>query len=248
MRRFGLIGYPLSHSFSQQYFTEKFLREGITGCVYENYPISQVEELSMILREYTDLEGLNVTIPYKEKVIPFLSKQNEVVKTIGACNCIRIHNGELSGYNTDVTGFEQSLLPFLAPHHRKALVLGTGGAAKAVHYVLNKLGIQFLEVSRNAGGIKKISYQQVTPLLLKEHLLVINTTPLGMYPETGVCPALPYEALTPQHYLFDLVYNPAETLFLHKGKQQGAVIKNGSDMLAIQAEESWKIWNYPHLY
>lgn len=243
MRRFGLIGYPLSHSFSQHYFTEKFQREGITGCVYENYPFSQVEELSIILREYTDLEGLNVTIPYKEKVIPFLSQQDEVVKAIGACNCIRINQGQLAGYNTDVTGFEQSLLPGLAKHHRQALVLGTGGAAKAVHFVLNKLGIGFLEVSRNAGGAKKISYQQVTPALLKEHQLIINTTPLGMYPNMDECPPLPYEALTPHHYLFDLVYNPAETLFLQKGKQQGAIIKNGSDMLVIQAEESWRIWN-----
>jgi shikimate dehydrogenase len=243
MRRFGLIGYPLSHSFSQKYFTEKFQREGITDCVYENYPFSEIEELSMILREYTDLEGLNVTIPYKEKVIPFLSQQNEVVRAIGACNCIRIEQGRLSGYNTDVTGFEQSLLPGLSAQHKKALVLGTGGAAKAVNFVLNKLGIDYLEVSRNAKGTQKIAYQQVTPELLKEHLLIINTTPLGMYPKTDEYPALPYEALTSHHYLFDLVYNPDQTLFLQKGKQQGATIKNGSDMLIIQAEESWRIWN-----
>lgn len=243
MRRFGLIGYPLSHSFSQKYFTEKFLQLGITDCVYENFAIPQIEELSIILREYTDLHGINVTIPYKEKVIPFLSHQNEVVKKIGACNCIRIDDGVLTGFNTDVTGFEQSLLPALAPHHTKALVLGTGGAAKSVYYVLHKLGISYKEVSRNAGGANQLTYSQVTPEVLEEYLLVVNTTPLGMYPKTGECPALPYEALTPQHYLFDLVYNPEVTLFLQKGKERGAVIKNGGDMLMIQAEESWRIWN-----
>lgn len=243
MRRFGLIGYPLSHSFSQQYFTDKFRQLGITDCVYENFPISQIEEFSIILREYPDLEGINITIPYKEKVISFLSKQTEVVKKTGACNCIHITGAELIGYNTDVIGFEQSLLPLLAPHHTNALVLGTGGAAKSVYYVLQKLGISYIEVSRHAGTAGQLTYQQVTPEIVSKHSLIINTTPLGMYPKTGECPALPYEAITPQHYLFDLIYNPEVTLFLQKGKERGAIIKNGGDMLTIQAEESWRIWN-----
>jgi shikimate dehydrogenase len=196
-----------------------------------------------VLEQYPHLAGLNVTIPYKEKVIPYLHHQSDVVKKIGACNCIKIVNGELHGYNTDVTGFEESLRPLLEGHHRKALVLGTGGAAKATHFVLEKLGIIFLEVSRNPSSGRQISYEQLTPAVLNDHTLIINTTPVGMYPNEHDCPPLPYSDLTSRHYLFDLVYNPAKTLFLQKGEQQGAVIKNGSDMLVIQAEESWRIWN-----
>lgn len=243
MRRYGLIGYPLSHSFSQKYFTEKFQREHIAGCQYENFPIADIGEFPALIQQHPDLCGLNVTIPYKEKVIPFLSAQSEVVQAIGACNCIRIENGLLTGHNTDVVGFEKSLLPKLQPHHKKALVLGTGGAAKAVHYVLKKLGIEFIEVSRTPSGSKKISYEQVTEAVIKEHQLIINTSPLGMYPKVDECPPLPYHALTSQHYLFDLVYNPAKTLFLQKGEERGAAIENGADMLIIQAEESWNIWN-----
>jgi shikimate dehydrogenase len=243
MRRYGLIGYPLSHSFSQKYFTDKFQQEGITGCVYENFPLAGIDEFAALIQQNPDLNGLNVTIPYKEKVIPFLTAQSEVVKTIGACNCIKIENGELTGHNTDVVGFEESLRPLLQPHHRKALVLGTGGAAKAVHYVLNKLGISFYEVSRTPANTRQISYQQVDEAVIKEHEVIINTSPLGMYPKVDECPPLPYEALTSKHYLFDLVYNPAKTLFLQKGEEQGAAIKNGHDMLIIQAEESWRIWN-----
>jgi shikimate dehydrogenase len=243
MRRYGLIGYPLSHSFSQKYFTEKFQREGITGCVYENFPLASIDEFAALIQQHPDLNGLNVTIPYKEKVIPFLTAQSEVVQTIGACNCIKIENGRLTGHNTDVVGFEQSLLPLLQPHHKKALVLGTGGAAKAVHYVLNKLGIAFLEVSRTPATERQIAYQQLDEAVIHEHEVIINTSPLGMYPHINECPPLPYQALTPKHYLFDLVYNPAKTLFLQKGEEQGAAIKNGHDMLIIQAEESWRIWN-----
>jgi shikimate dehydrogenase len=243
MRRYGLIGYPLSHSFSQKYFTEKFQREGITGCVYDNFPLASIDEFAALIQQQADLHGLNVTIPYKEKVIPFLHAQSEVVKTIGACNCIRIENGELTGHNTDVVGFEESLRPLLQPHHKKALVLGTGGAAKAVHYVLNKLGIDFYEVSRTPCTTRQLSYQQVDEAVIKEHEVIINTSPLGMYPNIDECTPLPYQALTAKHYLFDLVYNPAKTLFLQKGEEQGAAIKNGHDMLIIQAEESWRIWN-----
>jgi shikimate dehydrogenase len=243
MRKYGLIGYPLSHSFSQKYFTDKFQQEGITGCVYENFPLAGIDEFAALIQQNPDLNGLNVTIPYKEKVIPFLTAQSNVVKTIGACNCIRIENGELTGHNTDVVGFEESLRPLLQPHHKKALVLGTGGAAKAVHYVLNKLGISFYEVSRTPATARQISYQQVDEAVIKEHEVIINTSPLGMYPKVDECPPLPYQALTSKHYLFDLVYNPAKTLFLQKGEEQGAAIKNGHDMLIIQAEESWRIWN-----
>lgn len=243
MKQFGLIGYPLSHSFSQKFFTDKFREENITGCVYDNFPLENIEALRGVLEKYPNLAGLNVTIPYKEKVIPFLHHQSDVVKKIGACNCIKFVNGELHGYNTDVTGFEESLRPLLESHHRKALVLGTGGAAKAIHFVLEKLGIIFLEVSRNPFSGRQISYEQLTPELIAEHTLIINTTPVGMYPHTNECPPLPYTALTPKHYLFDLVYNPAKTMFLQKGEEQGAVIKNGADMLVIQALESWRIWN-----
>lgn len=243
MRQYGLIGYPLSHSFSQKYFTEKFQREGITGCVYDNFPLASIDEFAALIQQHPDLHGLNVTIPYKEKVIPFLHVQSEVVKAIGACNCIIIEYGELIGHNTDVVGFEESLSPLLQPHHKKALVLGTGGAAKAVHYVLNKLGIEFYEVSRTPATARQLSYQQIDEAVIKEHELIINTSPLGMYPNIDECPPLPYQALTSKHYLFDLVYNPAKTLFLQKGEAQGAAIKNGHDMLIIQAEESWRIWN-----
>ena len=242
MRRFGLIGYPLSHSFSQQFFTEKFLQLHITDCIYENFPLKKIDELLPVLKQHPDLAGLNVTIPYKEQVIPFLSQQSDVVSKTGACNCIRIENGKLSGHNTDVIGFENSLLEKLRSYHRKALVLGTGGAAKAVHFVLDKLGIEYKDVSRTASG-SVITYQQINMSIIKEHLLIINTSPVGMYPNTEEYPLLPYSALTSQHYLFDLIYNPAKTQFLQKGEERGAAIKNGLDMLVIQAEESWRIWN-----
>lgn len=243
MRQFGLIGYPLSHSFSQKFFTDKFREEDIADCVYQNFPLENIDGLRSVLEQHPSLSGLNVTIPYKEKVIPFLHDQDDVVKKIGACNCIKITGGLLYGYNTDVTGFERSLRPLLESHHKKALVLGTGGAAKAVHFVLEKLGIIYLEVSRKPFTGRQISYEQLTPAVLEDHTLIINTTPVGMYPNENDCPPMPYESLTPRHYLFDLVYNPAKTQFLQKGEQQGAAIKNGADMLIIQAEESWRIWN-----
>jgi shikimate dehydrogenase len=242
MRRFGLIGYPLSHSFSQKYFTEKFQRERVSGAVYENFPLATIDELPAVLEKYPDLEGINVTIPYKQDVIPFLWQQNDVVKAIGACNCIKIVKGKLEGYNTDVAGFEISLEKLLEPYHKKALVLGTGGAAKAVHYVLQKKGIEYMEVSRNPLGRRQISYNDVDEIM-HDHLLVVNTTPLGTYPNTDEYPPIAYDMLTPRHYLFDLTYNPPVTAFLKKGQEKGALVKNGGEMLVIQAEESWKIWN-----
>jgi shikimate dehydrogenase len=199
MRQFGLIGYPLSHSFSKKYFTEKFEREGLADCIYENYPISSINELTALLKHYPALEGINVTIPYKEQVLSFLSERSAVVEKINACNCIKIKNSKLFGHNTDVTGFELSLTPKLEKHHLKALILGTGGAAKAVEYVLSKMGIQPLYVSRTASpGI--LDYQSVNPELLAEYTLIINTTPLGMYPNTTTCPPIPYTALSSRHY------------------------------------------------
>lgn len=242
MRLYGLIGYPLGHSFSKKYFTEKFEREGLYNCSYENYPIVSIEKLKGILEANPGLKGLNVTIPYKEQVIPFLDELNVVVQKIQACNCIKIVDGKFYGYNTDVIGFEQSLKKQLQSYHTKALILGTGGAAKSVAFVLEKLQVEFRFVSRKA-SLQNLSYEQVTPSILSTHLLIINTTPLGMFPHVAEIPFLPYDTLTPKHFLFDLIYNPAKTSFLQKGEDRGALIKNGYEMLAIQAEESWKIWN-----
>ncbi|HEY4151672.1 MAG TPA: shikimate dehydrogenase [Chitinophagaceae bacterium] len=242
MRQFGLIGYPLSHSFSQKFFTDKFEKEGLKDCRYEAYSIPAIAELPALLKKHPSLEGLNVTIPYKEQVIRYLSEQSPVVQEVGACNCIRIKEGKLVGYNTDVIGFEQSLSKHLQPHHKKALILGTGGAGKAVEYVLKKRGIRYRYVSRKP-SVNHFSYEQVTPAILAEYTLIINTTPLGMYPNVTQAPPFPYNALTAKHYLFDAIYNPAKTLFLQRGEQHGAAIQNGLDMLIIQAEESWKIWN-----
>jgi shikimate dehydrogenase len=246
MRKFGLIGYPLSHSFSRKYFTEKFEEEGIKDCVYENFSLPEISALKPVLED-KELCGLNVTIPYKEQVIPFLHDKSEVVRETGACNCIRIQDGRLTGHNTDVVGFGISMTRKLQPHHTQALILGTGGAAKAVEYVLRKLGISYQYVSRQgraeADKPAILSYEQIDAEVLRTHTLLINTTPLGMYPKTEECPPLPYDAITPSHYLYDLVYNPARTLFLRKGEEQGAVVENGHDMLILQAEESWRIWS-----
>jgi len=242
MRKYGLIGYSLSHSFSKKYFTTKFEKEGIPDAVYELFPISTIEELPGLLRSNSDLLGLNVTIPYKEKLFPFLSTCNSIVQTTRACNCIRIENGKLNGFNTDVIGFEKSLLKKLKPIHGRALVLGTGGAAKAVEFVLRKLGITYQSVSRKKSD-HTITYSDIDPKSLGQHLLVINTTPVGMYPAVDQSPQLPYEAVTADHFFFDLVYNPEKTLFLQNAEKKGAEIENGLEMLVIQAEESWKIWN-----
>jgi shikimate dehydrogenase len=245
MRLFGLIGYPLTHSFSKKYFTEKFEQEGLSNCRYENFPFTSIDELKKVFDNNPDLLGLNVTIPYKEQVLPFLHKLSEAVKQVGACNCIKIISGKLHGFNTDVIGFEETLNAKLLPHHKKALVLGSGGASKAVQFVLQKKGIGFIVVSRSSNP-NFISYEQATPELIEQHTLIINTTPLGMQPHTDFYPSIPYSVLTTGHYLYDLIYNPAKTLFLQKGEERGAAIQNGADMLVIQAEESWKIWNTPN--
>jgi len=250
LRQFGLIGYPLSHSFSQKFFTEKFLRENIVNAQYENFPLATIESFAALWREHPSLEGLNVTIPYKKEVIAFLQHSSPVVQAIKACNCIRKFNNELYGYNTDVIGFEKSLLPFLKAHHTHALILGTGGASAAVQWVLQKLNIQYQVVSRKSKTIEEntelkasLSYDQLSNSIIESHTLIINTSPLGMFPNVNEAPPIAYDAITAQHHLYDLVYNPIETLFMKNGLAKGATVQNGLDMLHIQAEESWTIWN-----
>lgn len=308
MRIYGLIGYPLGHSFSQQYFTEKFAREGIADARYELFPLENIAGLPALLDQNPDLRGLNVTIPHKGSVVPLLQALDETARAVGAVNCIKIEEGRLIGFNTDVIGFEKSLMNFFGeappappdggesvallairkesgkktgsegalppevspprPPQRGesvvfgntdretgseaplpplggsggALILGTGGAAKAVAYVLKKLGIPYLFVSRSPAGKDQISYETVHRLPSTAYCLVVNTTPLGMSPTTDTCPDLPFERLTSKHLAFDLVYNPAETLFLRRAKKQGCAVKNGLEMLHLQAEASWEIW------
>ena len=243
MRLFGLIGYPLSHSFSKKYFTEKFEQEGLMDCRYELFPIATIEELQGILIQHPELEGLNVTVPYKQQVIPFLHSRVNIPEEVNACNCIQIKDGKLVGYNTDVIGFEKSFTPLLKPLHKKAIVLGNGGAAAAVVFVLKKLAIDFIIVSRELHSNSALTYKDIDERLMKEYNIIINTTPLGMYPNEKSCPFIPYQFISEHHLLYDLVYNPAKTLFLQKGEELGATIKNGEEMLIRQAEESWKIWN-----
>lgn len=243
MKQYGLIGYPLTHSFSKKYFAEKFLREQISNCSYENFPLASIEEFPLLIKSHPELLGLNVTIPYKESVIPFLGELNETAREIGAVNTIKIKGGKLSGFNTDVFGFMQSLMKVIEPNHTQALILGTGGSSKAVAFGLKKMGIAFHFVSRIPESEHEWNYSDLNEMLLSQHKLIINTTPLGMFPETEVCPPIPYEYITASHLLFDLIYNPGETLFLKKGKAQQAKTKNGLEMLQLQAERSWEIWN-----
>ncbi len=244
MNEYGLIGYPLSHSFSKKYFSEKFELQGLEGYSYDVFPIPHIDLLPDVLAGHPFLKGLNVTIPYKEQVLPFLNELSDTVRQVGACNCIDIRNGKLTGYNTDVIGFERSLKRKLQPHHGKALLLGTGGAAKAAAWVLEKLGISFYYISRfDQRKNNSLTYKEVDEVLLQSHTLLVNTTPAGMYPHVNNCPDIPYEFITQKHFLFDLIYNPGDTLFLKKGRERGAQVQNGEEMLMIQAEESWKIWN-----
>ncbi|TDQ09727.1 shikimate dehydrogenase family protein [Pedobacter metabolipauper] len=246
MRKFGLIGFPLSHSFSKKFFTHKFETEQIADCEYDLFPIEDIELLPALLADHTELRGLNVTIPHKLNVIRFLDEVDDAALQIGAVNCISILNNDgkrwLKGYNTDAFGFRTSLEPLLKDHHKKALVFGDGGAAKAVKYVLKTLNISFLVVSRKPGA-DSVSYAEVTPELLQEYTLLINTTPLGMSPNIDSCPEIPYASLSEIHLAYDLVYNPEDTVFLQKAREHGAEIKNGLEMLYLQAEHSWYIWN-----
>lgn len=244
MDKYGLIGYPLEHSFSRNYFNEKFRNERIDA-EYDNFEIPSIENFKEVLETTPNLRGLNVTIPYKEEVIRYLDELSPEARAIGAVNVIRVtHKGSktvLKGFNSDVIGFTRSIESMLEPLHRKALILGTGGAAKAVDYGLKSLGLGTLFVSRTARpGV--ITYNDVTPDLIRSHKVIVNCTPLGMYPHVDSCPPLPYEAMDSHTLLYDLLYNPDETLFMQKGRQQGAITKNGLEMLLLQAFASWEMW------
>jgi shikimate dehydrogenase len=259
MKQYGLIGYPLTHSFSQKYFTEKFEKENISDTEYKVFPLEHIDDLPALLKANPDLCGLNVTIPHKISILKYLDWVEEDARGAGAVNCIRIsaespieaafsgelgikgHDFRLEGFNTDVYGFEMSLRPLLKDQHDKALVLGDGGAAKAVKCVLENLGIACQVVTRKPRP-GNILFKDLKPHHVKSHLLIINTTPLGTSPNVHEYPPIPYEAITEDHLLYDLIYNPEKTLFLEKGEQQGAVIKNGYEMLILQAEKGWEIW------
>lgn len=243
MRKFGLIGKKLGHSFSKKYFTEKFGQEGIQDAVYDLYELAAIDQFPDLLKANPEIVGLNVTVPYKETVIPYLDKLDEAAARIGAVNTISIKDGKSVGFNTDYIGFKEALMNFYPVKQTgKALVLGTGGASKAVRTALSDLNISFSLVSRTEGD-GWFTYEAITPAMLQEYDLVINTTPLGMYPDTEALPPLPYSALTPQHYLYDLVYNPECTAFLTNGEDAGAHVINGLGMLYGQAEAAWEIWN-----
>jgi len=242
MRRFGLIGKTLKHSFSKSYFEKKFAGDGIKDCSYENFELQSINEFSKLIENNPELRGLNVTIPYKEEAVQFLQFKSEIVKKTGACNCIKIVNGELHGYNTDVIAFKNSLKKQLQSFHKCALVLGSGGASRAVQYALQQLNIDYLIVSRHKKE-NQLGYEDVGEDTIKGHQIIINTTPLGMYPNIDHDPPILYNALTPQHLLYDLTYNPLKTKFLQQGEAYGAQIINGYEMLVAQAEESWRIWN-----
>ena len=260
MKKFGLIGYPLGHSFSRNFFNEKFQSENIDA-EYVNFEIPTIEDFPQVIVSNPTLEGLNVTIPYKEKVIPYLNELAPDAAAIGAVNVIKFernkgklkligHNSDtlslhdaLPIYNSDVIGFTRSIEPLLESFHTKALILGTGGASKAINYGLKTLGIETLFVSRSAHNEHTITYSELTPEIMDEYKIIVNCTPVGMYPQADKCPEIPYEYLTPRHLLYDLLYNPNTTLFMRKGSEHGAVVKNGLEMLLLQAFGAWDIWN-----
>ena len=254
-RTFGIIGYPLAHSFSQRYFISKFEKEQIQNCEFKVFPLQSITEFPALLETEKNLWGLSVTIPHKETILPYLDELDSSAKEVGAVNSIKIireaatGKTKLIGYNTDVFGFGNALKPFLKNNHQRALILGTGGAAKAVAYVLNQLGIDYFFVSRKTSDKSTVnqhpvfSYDEINENHLRACHLLVNCSPAGMSPNVDACPAIPYQFIGAEHLLFDLVYNPEETLFLRKGKERGALTQNGLTMLYLQAEESWKIWN-----
>lgn len=245
MKKYGLIGYPLKHSFSIGYFNEKFKAERIDA-EYINFEIPNISDFAEVVLENPTLAGLNVTIPYKEQVIRYLHELDKDTEAIGAVNVIKIVRDKgkvkLIGYNSDIIGFTQSIEPLLQPHHKKALILGTGGAAKAVYHGLKNLGVEGKYVSRTPEP-DIFTYEELTPEIMKEYTVVVNCTPVGMYPKVDFCPDIPYDQLTPNHLLYDLLYNPNVTLFMKKGNARGAVTKNGLEMLLLQAFAAWEIWN-----
>ena len=254
---YGLLGYPLGHSFSRAFFQEKFTREGIDAD-YQNFELPSIEAFPQLLAEHPDLCGLNVTIPYKQAVIPFLDNLSDEARAIGAVNVIKVTRANnrttLTGFNSDFIGFMDSIRPLLQPHHKRALVLGTGGASKAICHALEQLGIEWRYVSRKrpeklpsltgeGSGERPFTYSDITPALLADYTVIINCTPLGMYPHVEAAPTIPYAALSPRHLLYDLVYNPETTMFMREGRRFGATVKNGLEMLHRQAIASWEFWN-----
>jgi len=248
VKTFGLIGYRLGHSFSKKFFTDKFEKENRNDHEYVNFELDSIQEFPGLFEQNDHLYGLNCTIPYKQQIMPFLDEIHQEAAAAGAVNTIKIirqpEGLKLAGFNTDIYGFEHSIRPFLKEKHKRALILGTGGASKAVRYVLNKLGIEFLSATTKAEPEnKEIHYQEIDANLLRDFLVIIQATPLGTFPNTSACPDIPYHDLTSDHLLYDLVYNPEETLFMKKGRKMGATVKNGLEMLHLQAIRSWEIWN-----
>ena len=244
MNKLGLLGKNISYSFSRAYFKQKFENENITDTTYENFDIDSIDLFPSIIKNTQNLKGLNVTIPYKEAVLPYLDKINKKAQAIGAVNTIKItKKGKLVGYNTDCYGFKKTLKPFLKAHHKNALILGTGGASKAIAFTFKELGINFSYVSRKQSEHVSFTYESLTEKIIKEHQIIVNSTPLGTFPNIEDCPDIPYSAITSNHILFDLIYNPEETKFLRLGKQQQALPINGLNMLKLQAEKAWSIWN-----
>lgn len=240
--RFGLVGKNISYSFSRGYFAKKFKSLGLIHHTYENFDLEKIIEFSRLIKDSPALKGLNVTIPYKEAILPYLDELEESAKTIGAVNTIKISGNRLIGHNTDAYGFRKSIEPYLKKHHQKALILGTGGASKAIAHVLYKLSIPFRFVSRS-GKNNGYTYEELSTEIIKEHTIIINCSPLGTFPNVSEKPNLPYNAISGHHLLFDLIYNPEKTVFLTSGEERGATILNGQKMLELQAEKAWEIWN-----
>ena len=244
MLRYGLIGYPLAQSFSKKYFDEKFEKKGLTDCRFDNFPIASIDELlPEVLNAYPDLCGLAVTIPYKQQVLPFLYSTANIPEGLTACNCIKIIEGNYTGITPIISALKKVLLLSCSRIIPSALVLGNGGATAAVSYVLKKLNIGYDIVSRRIHDQSTLTYSGIDKKIMEENTVIINTTPLGMFPVNDSCPTIPYEFITERHFLYDLVYNPEKTLFLQKGEERGSAIKNGADMLVLQAEENWRVWN-----
>lgn len=241
MKRFGLIGNPLGHSFSAKYFNEKFKQEGLSDHVYELFPLNQIEQLQELLITHPDLVGLNVTIPYKEGVIPYCTELTTEAQSIGAVNCLLIRGNEIVGHNTDAAGFRLSIRPFLEPQHDRALILGTGGAAKAVRYVLKELGIPSAMVSRTNAG--DLTYDMLSPQLVASCKLIVNCTPVGTFPNVTEIPNIPLDTIGNKHFVIDLIYNPELTNLLVSSAERGALVLNGADMLRFQADRAWSFWN-----
>ena len=244
MNNYGLIGKSLSHSFSKSYFEKRFKEKHLEEHYYHNFDIESLEDFKHIIQSTPNLKGLNVTMPYKESILPFLDQLSPEAEEIKAVNCIKILNSKLIGFNTDVYGFAQSIKPFLDVNHQRALVLGTGGASKAVAYTLKKIGVEVYYItSSGKKNDNSFFYHEINDRVMEAFKLIVNTTPLGMHPEENTCPNLPYDLFTEQHLAYDLIYNPSETLFLQKAKQKNAMVVNGLSMLQLQAEKSWEIWN-----